>query len=40
MKFWNRDGVLANMHLMKIHFLFFKLLIMKEFSFLRMRILH
>jgi len=29
---WNRAGMTFNLHLLKIHFLFLKLLIIKEFS--------
>jgi hypothetical protein len=37
---WNKAGMAFNLHLMKIHFLFLKLFIIKEVSSLRMRLLH
>ncbi len=40
MMHWKKEGVLANLYLMKIHFLIIKLLIIKEISSCLMRILH
>ena len=34
---WNRTEMAFNLHLMKIHFLFLKLFIIKELSSFRMR---
>ena len=38
MSMWNRTEMAFNLHLIKIHFLFLKLLIIKELSSFRMRL--
>jgi len=40
MRLWNRDGFQANIHLVKIYFLFLKLFIRKEISCLRVKFFH
>jgi hypothetical protein len=35
---WNRTGMAFGLHLVKIHFLFLKLFIIKEISSLRLRL--
>ena len=37
---WTKEGLLANLYLMKIHFLILKLFIIKEFSFWMMKVFH
>ena len=37
---WNKSEMQFNLHLMKIHFLFLKLFIIKEVSSFRVRFLH
>jgi hypothetical protein len=39
-KIFTKEMVLANLYLMKIHFLIFKLFIVKEFSSLMVKIFH
>jgi len=37
---WGKEGLLANLYLMKIHFLILKLFLIKEFSFWMMKVFH
>lgn len=37
---WNKTGIAFTLHILKIHWLFLKLLILKKVSCLRMRLLH